>query len=114
MDGKILPAHRAAYILYRGPMNEALDACHKCDVPCCVNPYHVFPGTRADNMQDCLRKGRFNPAKGSKSGRAKLNEDKVKYIKSSNKSNVLLAGELGVSESRISEVRSGKFWKHVV
>ncbi len=39
------------------PLDE--DICHKCDVRCCVNPDHLFSGTRKDNMQDALSKGRL-------------------------------------------------------
>lgn len=31
---------------------------HRCDVPCCVNPDHLFVGTQADNIADMLKKGR--------------------------------------------------------
>jgi hypothetical protein len=34
-------------------------ACHRCDVPLCVNPDHLFVGTQADNVHDAKRKGRF-------------------------------------------------------
>lgn len=35
------------------------DVCHHCDVTLCQNPRHLFVGTRQENIQDCIRKGRF-------------------------------------------------------
>jgi hypothetical protein len=51
--GKI--AHR--YVC-EGLSEEKPLALHKCDVACCVNPLHLFPGNQKDNMQDMVRKGR--------------------------------------------------------
>ena len=32
--------------------------CHTCDVPCCINPEHLYVGTGGDNFTDMVRRGR--------------------------------------------------------
>jgi len=55
-------AHRFAYATFIGPIPEGLIVCHKCDVPLCCNPAHLFSGTQRDNILDARRKGRmFSP-----------------------------------------------------
>lgn len=54
---KIL-AHRLAWILAFGEIPQDLLVLHRCDVPSCINPQHLFLGTQSDNMQDAARKGR--------------------------------------------------------
>jgi hypothetical protein len=57
-------AHREFYRSFVGPIKAGLFVCHKCDVPTCVNPAHLFAGTHLENMLDMHRKGR---AKGTAS-----------------------------------------------
>lgn len=45
--------------------------CHRCDVPSCVNPDHLFIGTAKDNFRDCVDKGRFHGSMGLQIARAK-------------------------------------------
>jgi len=58
MRGRTMGAHRASYILHKGPIpteGKSL-VCHTCGIPPCVNPEHLFLGTAADNTQDKINK----------------------------------------------------------
>lgn len=59
--GGMLRPHRYSYALAHDVDLSALDELmHVCDVPICVNPKHLTPGTHTDNMRDRMRKGRAN------------------------------------------------------
>jgi hypothetical protein len=86
------PAHRVSYELHIGLIeeNKELCVCHKCDNPVCVNPEHLFLGTRDDNNKDKVSKDRQARLFGSDNPMSKqVNRDKVskgKLGKSSNNS----------------------------
>ena len=57
INGKPVLAYRYAFERFVGPIPEGRMICHKCNVPTCVNPDHVYAGTAKDNMRDCLNAG---------------------------------------------------------
>jgi hypothetical protein len=73
LDRRNAKAHRVAWQLYRGPIENGLFVLHKCDVRNCVNPDHLFLGTQDDNIKDCVRKGRLHMKK-----RMRMESDYVK------------------------------------
>ncbi len=44
---------------------DGLDVLHACDMPCCINPDHLSPGTHSENMADMSRKGRATKGRGT-------------------------------------------------
>lgn len=46
-------AHRQALAQKLGrPIRQGYLACHHCDVKCCIQPEHLYEGTRRDNVLD--------------------------------------------------------------
>lgn len=108
-------AHRAAWLIYMGTEPGKLDVCHHCDNRGCVNPSHLFLGTRQENMMDRVRKGRHprKANKGEANGRAKLTDRDVRAIKGMPGTHAHAARVFGISEFVISGIRKGRFWSHV-
>jgi hypothetical protein len=67
-------AHRMAWLLYRGPIPPGLCVLHRCDVPACVNPDHLFLGTPQDNVRDMMAKGRGKYLHGEAHHNSKLTD----------------------------------------
>ena len=125
-DGKTRQAHW--FLLHVKP-SCGEEACHKCDNRLCVNPDHIFIGTRSDNMRDCVRKGRHkctsfpNAGKlrkvwhrGESNHASKLTEEDAALIRGIGKGPIpqnILAKHFGVSLNVIGGIWSGKRWVHV-
>lgn len=121
---KTVPAHRAAYAVFKGEPGD-LHVCHRCDTPACINPDHLFLGTAKDNMADKARKGRSAKGdthgsktrpervrRGATHGMAILTEPDVVAIRVSELSDEALAASYGVSVSAIEYARL-RGWRHV-
>ena len=61
--GRTQLAHRLMYVLSQGTLEEGLMVLHRCNNKQCVNPAHLYAGTRADNAHDCLVANETNVAK---------------------------------------------------
>ena len=115
-NGLVL-VHRASWAIWRGGLRAGDVVCHKCDVPACVNPSHLFVGTQGDNMKDCARKGRIRlpMLSGHLHPMAKLSTSAVESARqraAAGESNAAIARSLGVSRTAISRLVLRKSWNN--
>ena len=112
-------AHRYSYTLHNGAIPPGLCVCHSCDNPPCVNPAHLWVGTRRQNSQDMIDKGRnVLPAisEGERSHFARLRRKQVIEIRrraEAGETNSALAREFGVTRRTVDRVVNGQTWKHL-
>lgn len=112
-NNRFIYSHRHSWCLTNGAIPPGLFVCHRCDVPLCVNPGHLFLGTNADNMADAAKKGRS--ASGERGGTAKLTQAQVNDIRAAlraGESRRCIARRFGVGHSAINVISSGKGWRH--
>lgn len=136
--GRKFLTHRIAWMIANGAIphdGSAHGICvlHRCDVPACCRPDHLFLGTNADNVRDKMIKGRHKSpagnnhglylhperrARGERVGGAKLTAALVNEIRdvhaASGKTIKILAAKFGVSKSTIHRTIKRKNWQHIL
>lgn len=102
-------AHRVSFMIAYGVIPHRLCVLHKCDTPSCVNPDHLYVGTREQNVEDIVKRGRH--AHGVDRLNAKLTPDAVREIRSRAISVRGAMNKYCVSRSTVKDVRAGRTWK---
>lgn len=105
LDGRLWTAHRLMWAITNNTNVETSDdICHTCDNRRCVNPAHLFKGTRLENMRDASRKWRLTK---------KLTKDQVLIIRervAKGERRYKVAKEFGVSGALIGKIAAGEVW----
>ena len=122
INRKMVLSHRYSYILHH-PLtidlwkHREICVCHKCDNRKCVNPAHLFLGSRGDNWRDCIDKGRNPDRKGEKHPMVKLTEDDVREIRTRYAEGGITQEDLGikygVERTTIRDIIRRLNWKHI-
>lgn len=117
-NGRPRRAHRVSYEIHCGPIPDGSDSCvlHRCDNRACINPEHLFLGSRADNAADMMSKGRQPRVRnhGAANGQARLTSDEVLAIRSVvGLSQRAIAKKFGVAQGQVSLIRNRKSWKDI-
>lgn len=109
-------AHRVSFERFKGPIPEGMHVCHSCDNPPCVNPDHLWLGTREDNMRDRDQKNRINRWNGRRRGAAnpcaKLTAEQVEEIRSlrGQATQAEIGKRFGVCRNTIYHIYAGRCW----
>lgn len=105
--------------MYIGAVPDDIGVLHRCDVPACVNPEHLFLGSHDDNMKDMAQKGRANrnwKVRGSDATPSRLSQDQVLQIRAraaAGEARKSLAAAFGVTVPAIGYVVRRDVWKHI-
>lgn len=107
-DGPLIATH-VALGLVGVIIPPGFEACHRCDNPPCVNPDHLYAGTRQQNHDDMVERGR--QAKGFNLPHTKLSDEQVREIRSLHSAGSMqkdLAEQFGVHAVTINDIVHGR------
>ena len=110
---RTLQAHRVAWEFAYGAIPVGMCVLHRCDNPSCVNPRHLFLGTKLDNSHDMMNKDRAVYVRGERHGVSKLIEQEIheiRHMRSRGISQRVTAKKYGIDHSNVSLIETGKTW----
>lgn len=109
-----IKVHRLSFQRWKGEIPKGADVCHSCDIRACVNPEHLFAGTRKENMADAVAKGR--QARGSMLPQTKLTEEQILSIRqryADGEYQKTISVAFGIGQAQVSRIVNRKHWNYV-
>jgi len=109
IHNKTKSVHVEAYKAFKGKIPKGLCVLHTCDIRPCINPQHLWIGTKGDNNRDAAKKGRSFGflTNGEANSLAKFTNTQAKQIKNmanDGENQRSIARKMGVSEMTISRI----------
>jgi len=114
--GKTMYAHRASYVLFMGDIPDEMCVLHRCDNRKCVNPSHLFLGSRTENFVDMIQKGRgwFQKPRNKNWHRGTKitmeDAEAIRILRKGGRTTTEIARMFNVGKSTIKDVCSGHTW----
>jgi hypothetical protein len=112
--GRLQSAHRTAYELTVGKIPNDMLVCHTCDNPACVNPEHLFLGTKSDNAFDSVNKGRWCIENGEACQFSKLTwvqVTEIRRLSDTGLSQRAIAKRFDVTQANVWSILHDKTWQ---
>jgi hypothetical protein len=100
-------AHRFAYLIAKGVIPSDKHVLHKCDIPNCCNPDHLYLGDELDNAMDRNNRNRGNQPHGQQHHWAKLTDaemDQVALRCRTGENTKIIAQEFGITRRHVCEL----------
>jgi len=110
-----IKAHRLSWILAGFEIPEGACVLHKCDNRACVNPDHLYLGTKQTNTQDMYDRGR-RVQNGENNGNHKLTEQQILEITrllNSGFRGADIAMIYGVARQTVYKIKHGQKWNYL-
>lgn len=104
IQGREQYVHRTMFLLRHGKITHGLEVCHKCDIRCCINPDHLYSGTRKRNLMDAVSRGRMSRKLGILAVREIRNMIRGGFLPKE------ISRRFGVNRTTIQRIRSRKIW----
>lgn len=117
VNNKSVQVHRVAFELRVSRIPDGQCVCHRCDVRLCINPEHLFLGTKGENNTDRRRKGRNDVRRGESNHMAKLTEQQaielIEKVTSQRISSREAAERFGITQKAVNAIVRGARWAHL-
>jgi hypothetical protein len=101
VDGHRDFTHRIVWEHHNGPIPAGLVIRHTCDRTSCARIEHLLVGTHADNIHDCIGRGR---------SARKLTDEQVRAIRADTRSGPQIAADFGVTRQTVHAIRDRRLY----
>lgn len=114
IKGRTIGAHYYMAEVVHGPRpSKSHEVCHSCGNASCVNPRHLYWGTRKDNVRDAVSHGtafRFPKVTGEAHPQAKYSDEIISQVRERlgrGEPQLSISASMGISQSHVSRIKNG-------